>query len=146
MAELAGIKTPELAWLMADEDAALTHARAEVLKREERLGQIRAELATRLIEGESVVVDEETEVVCVRGRGTNRSLDREAVLRHAEALEPLGLAPRETVKLEWPTVSQITGAEYAIQRVGVDPAELVVPGAPGALEVRVKQRKAEVVT
>jgi hypothetical protein len=142
MADLSGIDLEQLAFLAVDADQRRQHAAYLSTKAQADYAAASAELARRMGEGEAIPVGDEDLVVCLRGRGTNRSVNREGVLRHAEALEPFGLAPAEKVVLAWPTVNQISAAEHVVRRAGVDPAELITPGTPGELEIRIQQRKA----
>lgn len=102
--------------------------------------RIAAELRQLMAEGEVLRVDE-AEVQLVRGRAQSRSVNRQAVLHHAEALEPLGLAPQERVALSWPSVANLTAAEPLLARLGIDVASLIdVPPEP-ALELRIREAK-----
>jgi hypothetical protein len=141
-ADLSTLPTEQLAYLygqkLEEEAEALYRARQAA----EQAGTFRAELVRRLTVGEVIQPEgEDWQVVCLPPRAGNRSVDKDAVLHHAEALEPLGLAPRETTKLTWCTVAQIDAAEHALRRIGIDPAELVVPGAAG--EPRIEVRSVE---
>lgn len=141
MSDLSGIPNDQLAFLLAEEETRRAHAVWEATKAAEEVGRIKAELVKRLTPGEVLLVDDHVQVVCLPPRAGNRSVDKEAVLRHAESLEPLGLAPREVVHLAWPTVSQITAGAYAIERCGIDHQELLIPGAVGEPRIELREVK-----
>jgi hypothetical protein len=144
VSDLSGIPQQQLVFLAVDADERRQHAKYLLTRAEEDYGAACAELLRREPGEGEAWVEGDSIVAIVRGRGTNRSVNKEGVLRHGEALEPFGLAPAEKVVLAWPTVAQITAAEHVIRRAGVDPAELITPGSPGGLEVRIKQREMEV--
>lgn len=144
MADLTGIPQQQLVFLAVDADERRQHAKYLLTKAEEDYGAACAELLRREPGEGEAWVEGDAVVAIARGRGTNRSVNREGILAHAESLEPLGLVPREKVSLTWPTLAQLDAADYVIRRAGLDPAELVVPGTPGGLEVRIKQREMEV--
>jgi hypothetical protein len=142
LSDLGAIPVDQLAWALADALGRASHARYQGTKADEEAAAIRAELGRRLTVGEVVPVDESTQVVCLPGRAGIRSVDRDAVLRHVEALEPLGLVPREEIRLAWPTVAQVTAAEYALKRLGIDPGELLTTPPAGAPRIEVRSVKA----
>lgn len=71
------------------------------------------------------------------GAPARRAVNRQEVLRHAEALGPLGYGPTERVVQEFPRTSDLitTKARAALARVGLTPETFLILGDPGRPEV-----------
>lgn len=146
MPDLSQSTTSDLAWALADALDRASHAAYQKTKAEEEAGALRAELATRLIVGEVVPVDEDVEVALEPPRPQGRrSVSVEGIHRYVETLAPLGLGPEEDPRPrppKYPTVAELERRAAVLEVYGVPLEELVVTPPLGAPEVVVRSRRA----
>lgn len=143
--DLSALPNDQLAFGLADALERASHAAWEQTKAEQQAGAFRAELRKRLIVGEVVPVDEDTEVVLEAPKPSGRrSVNKDGIHRFIETLGPLGLGPVEQVKTSYayPTVAELERREAVLANYGIALAEIVDTPSLGEPEVVVRARKA----
>ena len=131
---------PETGEYLAGDDEerwALVRELAELLvfaaKASQRVSDLKRMLGILMCEAEAVAVDGWA-VRVQPGAPARRAVNTQAVLAHAEALRPLGLAAEPgPAPLIFPSVSALTatGARKSLGRLGLTPETFLLMGDPG---------------
>jgi hypothetical protein len=111
---------------LVDAERRLEHAAAEA-------HAARAKLALLMQPGDAVAMGGGWAVTCKPGAPARRAVNKQALQEHAEGLAPLGLAPREVTKTEFPGVAALTttAARASLARLGLTPETFLLAGEPG---------------
>jgi hypothetical protein len=111
-----------------------------------RIGEVQRLLKLLMVLGESVPVGDWA-VACELGNKPARSVDRQEIEAHSEALAPLGLAPREEMKIQtiFPGVGAFTTKEAraALARAGLTADSFLISGGDPVPQVIIYQPKEE---
>lgn len=140
---------PETGEFLANNDEerwALVNELSELLvfaaKASQRVNDLRRMLEFLMRPGEAVGFPDGWAVRVQPGASARRGLNRQALEQHAEALQPLGLAPRDQDPPPriYPLVSELTSAKSRrdLARMGLTPETFLIQGEPGQPRVIVE--------
>lgn len=126
-----------------EERWALVNELAELLtfaaKASQRVQDLRRMLDFLMRPGEAVAFPDGWSVRVQPGAAARRGLNRQALEQHAEALLPLGLAPRDQDPPPriYPLVSELTTTKTRrdLAKLGMTPETFLIQGAPGSPRV-----------